>query len=148
MKLHKGFLLFGIFLLSIGLSGCPIDAPEPIVPPLVGVRDGTATGLGDGFARNMEGAWHTYEGLANNEPGRHVEVTVTVLDGFITEVLIYGPDESPGWRDAPIAQAPGIIIARNTFNLVMADIDALVRATDTVNGINEAGNNALDKLRD
>ena len=150
MKKTNCFLLLCVFSLSMILSGCA-GSPEPVRLPLEGVRNGTATGEGDGFARdpNPAGVWWTY--YENIDFGRPIRVTVTVLDGFITEVVIHEDhDESLTHVGRVMEMAPQVIIAHNAFNLEASDFVDVVTAvtpTLTLRGINQAGNNALDMLR-
>ena len=140
MKLFKYFLLPGVIAL-LGLTAC-VNAP----PPLTGLRDGTEFGLGDGVARTDGSIWFTY--YENIDYGKQIKVTVTVERGYITDVVIDPDhDESPSYVGHVIANAPAIIMAKNAFTLENSDIDANTRATLTIRGINQAGKNALDKLR-
>jgi len=142
----KRFFIFGIVFLSlIGLVGCPIDKPVPITTPIEGAPAGAwrAEGQGDGFARwdSPFNPWFGYYG--NTALGRPITVTLTVSDGFITEVNIAGPDETLGHGLGPISHimavsAPAQIMERNAII-----VDSVTDSTRTIDGIIQAGEAAL-----
>ena len=148
MKFRK--LLYIVCAITfLGVGGCTGDDPEDngaeLPPRLEGIRDGTATGKGDGFG--------SYLGpLGKNDLegtiGQQISLTIDVKDGFITEVTIIGPDETPAMAGPLLINAPAVIKAKNTFDLEKADINGTTGATLSFNGIKEAGNDALDQLRE
>jgi uncharacterized protein with FMN-binding domain len=135
-----------ILIVVMVFASCPIDDPvEPKGPSLEGIKDGTATGLGVGYAADL-GEWGkmSKEGYS----GDKISVTITVASGYFTDVNIIGDDESPNFGRRIIQRARSVILKKNTFDLVESDIEGVSGSTLTFNGIIEAGNNALDQLRD
>jgi hypothetical protein len=128
----------------IGLSGCPTDdEPGSTGPlPIEGNPSGIATGRGDGFARSD---YYLREGALGY--GREITVTVTLDEGYITDVVINGPDESNDYGQVIIQKAPTVIKAKNTFDVNIRDVDAVSIATSTLKGIKEAGKGAIDKIK-
>jgi fumarate reductase flavoprotein subunit len=61
--------------------------------------------------------------------------------GYITDVTINAPAETPTVGGIAVARAPGIIIKNNS-----ADIDALSGATVTTQAISTAAQAAIDKI--
>jgi len=150
MKIMKCFLIFTVLLFAMALTGCssqPAALEPPPVAPIPGAPEGTwrATAYGDGFARldDILNPWFWY--LENVELGRPISVTLTVEDGFIISVEIYGPDESHNWGagDGNITyiintSAPRQIMQRNAI-----DVDIVAMSTRTANGIIQGGQAAL-----
>ena len=135
-------VLFGFFLvfMAMVLSGClsPRQRAQA-VEPLAGIPNGSGTGIADGFA-SADPNFLDY----NPEFGAPITVTVTVLDGFITEVTVDGPDESFGWGSIIINQAPDLIRSMNRFELAHEHfVNAIAGSTMTIDGVNNAGNRAL-----
>ena len=106
MKQRGYFWLVCVFslLLPVLLAGCPIEytegsltQPPPPPPPgeylPAGTIDGTETGFGDGWARTHEFLVY-YGHLFGGNFGAPMEITITVLDGRITAVGVFGPHES------------------------------------------------------
>ena len=118
MKVGK--LIFGILaiLLVFSLIAC---ASAPAIAP-IGDATGTATASAPGY-------------------GGEVTVTVTMVNGFITEVVAIGPDESPTIGGAAIMRAPPRIIRFNT-----TDIDIVSGASITTMAITEAAQKAIDMI--
>lgn len=81
--------------------------------------DGVYTGTGAGMQSN-------------------IVVDVTVKDGKITSVDVVSHNETPGISDAAIETIPAAIVEAQS-----TDVDAVVTATFTSNGIKEAVDNAL-----
>ena len=142
MKTHI-VIFFSVFalLISLGLTGCPGGNGADRPPLLEGVPDGTGTGIGQGYA-SSDPNFLEY----NPDFGAPITVTVTVQDGLISAVAIYGPDETPGWGSLIIDQAPSIITRTNRFELRQEDFDVIASSTRTIDGINEAGINALENI--
>jgi len=153
MKIMKRFLIFTMLLFAMAFTGCSSQSPAPealtIVPaaPIPGAPEGTwrATAYGDGFARwdNILNPWFWY--LENVEPGRQISVTLTVEDGFIISVEIYGPDESSYWGGGAgnityiiNTSAPRQIVQRNAV-----EVDIVAMSTRTASGIIQGGQAAL-----
>ena len=145
MKALKLIAVLGIFALV--LMACSDEGKKP-------VQDGTAVGLGDGYARTSDYL------LDHNTTtyGAQITVQVTVAGGIITDLSITGPDESPTeggaeYGQALIVKARQPIINRSlnnletAFNISMSEIDATSMATSTLRGIRQAGNRAFDQLR-
>jgi uncharacterized protein with FMN-binding domain len=125
----------------IGLSSCPTDGESGPLP-IEGTPSGTATAMGDGFARSD---YYLMEGALSY--GRAITATVTLDKGYITDVIINGPDESRDHGQIIIQKAPAVIKAKNTFDVNIKDVDAVSIATSTLKGIKEAGNGAIDKIK-
>jgi fumarate reductase flavoprotein subunit len=70
-----------------------------------------------------------------------VDVEITMVDGWITQVTVLGPEESPGVGAVAVELAPAEIKKKNSV-----DIDVLASATLTTNAIKEAGQQAIDKI--
>ena len=145
MKLRNCLWVFCVFVTLVLLAGCPIAAPEPIRVRLEGVRDGTRTGLGDGWARTSEFLAY-YGHLTDGQYGERVSVTVTVEDGYITDVVVYRGNDSTIFIEPLIDRMIPVVKARNTFDLALVDVGG--GATASFRGIVEGGNNAIDQLRD
>ena len=142
MKTHMLVLLGVIVLfLSVAITGCPGSNGADTRPRLEGIPNGTASGLGHGYA-SSDPNFLEY----NPEFGAQITVTVTVQNGFISDVIIYGPDETPGWGSLIIDQARAIIMRTNRFELSQDDFDVIAASTRTIGGINEAGINALENI--
>ena len=176
VKLGKWFLIFGIFAFALGACSIgndpePVPDEQPRIPwwrpereprrpppplPRVGERlpiiDGsfTASGTAHGFASFP--AWEWVVSYRGPEPGERLTVTVTVEDGWIEDVRIVGNDESRGWVWHIFEFGPAMIISMNEFALTNQNIqgytDVITTATYTLDGINEAGNIALQKIKD
>jgi uncharacterized protein with FMN-binding domain len=138
------FVTICVLLILPGLTGCPTDGePGQTGPsPIEGKPSGTATAAGDGFARSQ---YYLMEGALDY--GREITVTVTLDEGYITDVVISGPDESGAYGQVIIQKAPAVIKAKNTFDVNIRDVDAVSIATSTLKGIKDAGNGAIDKIK-
>jgi len=79
----------------------------------------------------------TGEGTAKGFMG-DVTVTLTLVDGVITEAKAVGADETPAIAGPALEQLPAAMVAGNTVN-----VDAFSGATFTSNGILEAAKLAL-----
>ena len=75
------------------------------------------------------------EGFSNESP---IKVTVTLVDGRITEVIAVGEHETKGIADPALAELPGRIVEANS-----ADVEVTTGATWTSKGIIEAVKAAL-----
>lgn len=128
-------------------------------PPLTGIGPGTftATGEGIGFAAYL-GEGGKWEKKPDPEKeGLPVLVTVTVSNRRITVVEIAGEGESDDEFNPLRTHLPGVFIERNTFDIPADQVphfnlsfglqDIVSGATLSFNGIVEAGNDALDKIR-
>jgi fumarate reductase flavoprotein subunit len=118
MKAYIVAIFFALVLLGV-LAGCVSSGSGS---PSLGSVSGTSSAVAPGF-------------------GGDVTVSVTVVNGYITEVTIDGPGETPTVGGAAIARAPGIMIRNNS-----ADIEALSGATITTRAISTAGQAAIDKI--
>jgi fumarate reductase flavoprotein subunit len=96
------------------------DFDEPA--SAIGSASGTAEGTGSGF-------------------GGAVTVTVTMADGWITEVRVTGPGETPTIGGIAITRAPDLIKKGNS-----ARFNAVSGATITSNGIMAGAQEAIDKI--
>ena len=119
----KRFLLiaFSIIFVMFMLMGCGGRSSGKTPwgnPPFSGTVSGTARG---------------------HSPG--VEVTLTLVNGIITEVELNLSRETAAFARTPGREAPGLIIEMNSTN-----IDTIAGATETSDGIREAGKQALLKI--
>ncbi|MDR2479378.1 MAG: hypothetical protein LBD48_08715, partial [Treponema sp.] len=66
----------------------PVEEPDPYTPVAIGTYSGTGTGTADGFARSPN--------YLEEHPalGGYITVTVTMENGWMTNVQIQGPDET------------------------------------------------------
>jgi fumarate reductase flavoprotein subunit len=121
---RKTLLISGILaaLLLAGLIGCASTGGGGSAAP-IGNATGSASGTAAGF-------------------GGDITVTVTMADGFITEVKIDGPSETPTVGGIAITRAPGIIKKNNS-----AQFDAVSGASVTSTGISAAAQAAIDKIK-
>ena len=156
MKADKLFLFFGVIFAAsvlVGLTGCSDDATGPVGGttndtdnrvPIPGAPEGAwrATAEADGWARSDDPDADEY--AEGDDP---ISVTVTLTNGLISAVAITGQHETWEWGGAILHHSPALIIARNAFNLTVADglalPDTMSAASYTVRGINEAGNAAI-----
>ena len=82
---------------------------------------------------------NTFEGEGEGFGGT-ISVSVTVMDGLITDIKVLDHSETPGISDAALEEIPAAIIKAQSF-----DVDAVSGATYTSEGIMEA---VLDALSD
>lgn len=102
------------------LAACATSGGAAAAP--MGSAAGTATAAAPGF-------------------GGDITVSVTMAGGYITDVSIDAPGETPSVGGIAVARAPGIIIKNNS-----ADIEALSGATVTTQAISTAAKAAIDKI--
>jgi iron complex transport system substrate-binding protein len=125
MRKRRSLLVLGIVTLVMvfTLGGCPVDGPDTKEEPsnLTGITGGPETGR----------AW-----------GMHswVEVTISVLDGKITQADVTG-HETEGVGQPVIERAGSQILQKNSVK-----IDVIASATITSKAIIEAGQQAIDKI--
>lgn len=120
MNIRKTLFIVGIIALVLGVAlGCA-SAPREVTP--IGTATGTATGTAPGY-------------------GGPIEVTVTMEDGFITDVVIRGDHETPAFAQPIFMRAPGMIRSENS-----AQIDGFAGATITLMGVIEATQQAIDQI--
>ena len=79
----------------------------------------------------------TYEGEGEGYGGP-IKVSVTVLDGMVTDIQVLEHSETAGISDPAIAEMPAAIVEAQT-----TEIDVVAGATYTSKGIMEAVENAL-----
>ena len=116
-------------LLCMGFSGCIIEHREtPIV---------------ERAAWGIPPANQTVTATANGWNENGVTVTITLVNGIITNLVIDASGESPGFRDMGPAIARPIIEASNSFHIPSASVDGATGATATLRGIVRAGSMAL-----
>jgi fumarate reductase flavoprotein subunit len=120
------FISFITVVLLFVLGGCDadnssnsnIDEPEPF--------SGNPSGTGSGSIYGY---------------GGFVSVDITMVDGWITEVIVTGPNESDGIGKVAVAKAPDIIKQKNSV-----DIDTLAGASVTTTAIQKAGQQAIAEI--
>ena len=126
--------------------------PLPRVGERLPVPDGTffGAGIAHGFASHP-GSREWITGSRGPDPGQRIFVSIFVEDGWIDNVTILGPDESTGFIWHVFEFGPELIVSMNEFALsnqnIRAYTDVNTTATFTINGINEAGNSALQRIR-
>jgi hypothetical protein len=141
--------LFGlctlVLVLLLALGGCPTESEDDPKPdPIPGLKTGTATKTADGFAATPAPDYIAEHGAT---PGAQVSVKVTVVtDGYIDSVVITGPDESTGIGSLLMDRAPAIIKKKNSFE-IKAELDAITEASFTRDAIIEAGNAAVEAIK-
>jgi len=123
MNIKKMLLLLGISVLFSGLFlSCETAPPAAITDARGQNVSGTATGFAMGYAGE-------------------VSVTLTVVDGFITDVVARADHDTAMFSGPVIMRAPNDMIR---FNTPTADI--VSGATVTSMAVNEAARNALDQI--
>jgi fumarate reductase flavoprotein subunit len=125
MKPCKSIFVFGILALVLaGLIGCASTgggSSSSSVPP-IGNATGTASATTLGF-------------------GGDITVTITMADGYITDVEVIGNDETPSVGSVAITRAPNLIKKNNSGVL-----DAISGASITTAAISTAAQEAIDKI--
>ena len=111
------FLSCAIMVLAVLVGCASTGSAAPI-----GNATGTATGTAQGF-------------------GGEILVTITMANGFITDVVVVGDKETPSVGSIAIIRAPKMIKKNNS-----ADLDSISGATVTANGISQAAQAAIDKI--
>jgi hypothetical protein len=146
-------LLFVLLLLPVFLMGCPATneddsddkkppvQPEPYTPVPIGNYSGTGTGAAEGFAKSQAYV------LEHGHLGSDITVTVIMANGWMTDVQISGPDESPGLGAELVKNFGSMIKEKNSFALDELNVDGIAGATLTFNGIKEAGEKAIDQIK-
>jgi hypothetical protein len=165
VKTRKVVFLFGIFslILLAALTGCPSgnddsdnSSGDTKPDPIAGIPNGTftASASADGFASTPAPAYLAEPENVEKGPGQPITVTVEVTDGYISNVQISGPDETPGVGSKFIGEAPAIIKKQNSFNLVEKTgntftvlVNAVSGASWTAYGIQVAGNEAIEEIK-
>jgi fumarate reductase flavoprotein subunit len=123
MKLYKSIIVFGILALVLaGVAGCASTGGSTAAVPPIGNATGTASATAFGFVGD-------------------ITVTITMVDGYITEVEVIGNDETPSVGSVAVARAPGLIKKNNSGVL-----DAISGATITSSAISTAAQEAIDKI--
>jgi fumarate reductase flavoprotein subunit len=125
MKPQRLFFVFSIVALVVtGLIGCASTGSASGSGSTVsmGTASGTASAAAQGF-------------------GGTVTVSITMADGYITDVRITGDNETPTVGGIALARAPGIIKRNNSGVL-----DAISGATITTNAISTAAQEAISKI--
>jgi fumarate reductase flavoprotein subunit len=122
MKLCKSIFLFGMLVIVLaGLAGCASTGGGSSAPP-IGNASGTASATAPGFVSD-------------------ITVTITMVDGYITDVQVVGPDETPSVGSVAVTRAPRLIQKNNSGVL-----DAISGATITTAGISTAAQEAINKI--
>jgi fumarate reductase flavoprotein subunit len=119
MKTSISVGLVGFVLLCV-LAAC-VSSGGAVMSPM-GSASGSAAATAPGF-------------------GGDVTVAITMANGYITDVTIAAPGETPSVGGIAVARAPGIIKQNNS-----ADIDALSGATVTTHAISTAAQAAIDTI--
>jgi fumarate reductase flavoprotein subunit len=130
MILRKSFFMLCVLCavpvtLALAAFGCASWTPfADFVDPAVAI--GTASGTATGTARGF---------------GGDVTVTLTIEDGWITQVAVEAPGETPGIGTNATGRAPDLIKNGNR-----AKFEAVSGATVSSNGIMNAAQAAIDKI--
>ena len=123
MKVRKILIVLGVSVLLSGLFiSCETAPAAPLTNAAGQAVSGTATGTAPGYAGE-------------------VSVTLTVVDGFITNVVAAAPHDSPAFAGPVITRAHTDMIRFNTTR-----IDTVSGSTVTTMGINIAAENALAQI--
>jgi major membrane immunogen (membrane-anchored lipoprotein) len=119
------FLLVVSLVLGLLFTACPTDDEGT-------KASGTATATASGFG-SLEG-------------GDPISVTVTMLEGVITAVVVSGKDETVGYGASIISVAAAKIIEKNS---IAAGVDAVSgpSAPTTRKAIKKAGEEAVAKIK-
>ena len=120
MKAKTLLVLLAVSALLLGVFFACASTPSGPAP--IGNASGTATG--------------TAKGYENKE----ITVTITMVDGFITDVVITG-QQTAGFGENAIMRAPAIIKRNNN-----PKIDTISSATFTSVAISEAAQSAVDQI--
>jgi fumarate reductase flavoprotein subunit len=111
-----------------------------VLAALVAVMCFSCASSGGGGAAPIGNATGSASGTAPGFGG-DITVTVTMADGFITDVQVVGDAETPTIGGVALTRAPGIIKKYNS-----AQIDTISGATVTSGGISAAAQAAIDKI--
>jgi uncharacterized protein with FMN-binding domain len=118
-----------VLVLLFVLGACPTDSdPETPVSllPINGPSGESLSGTGSG----REWGFHGW-----------VDVELTLVDGWITEAKVTGPEETPGVGAVAIQRAEAIIKEKNSV-----EIDVVASASITTNAIKVAGRKAIAEI--
>ena len=120
MKLWKLFVLAGVVALLAGAIVSCASTGGGVTP--IGTASGTATGTAPGFSGD-------------------IDVTITMVNGYITDVVVEGKHETATIGVPAMARAPDRIKKYNS-----AQFDVVSGATITCMGVSEAAQKAIDKI--
>lgn len=134
--------ILGLCLVTIGCSKDDKKSADERVP-IPGNPSGWAEESAPGFM--LDG---TYAIHATVFPPQPVNVAVTLENGYITDVVIDGPSESPGIGSVVIDHAPERIIANNSFDIDLQSGLSISSASRTADAIKIAGKAAIQAIID
>jgi fumarate reductase flavoprotein subunit len=117
-----------VVVLVVTLVGCSTDGGDSNPGPLPITNDSGTKLSGTGSGR--EWGYHGW-----------VDVELTLVDGWITEAAVTGPDETPGVGAAAIQRAPATIKQKNSV-----EIDVVASASITTEAIRKAGRQAINEI--
>jgi fumarate reductase flavoprotein subunit len=120
MKVRKVVVFVVVAALLAVLAGCASTGGGSAAP--IGNATGSAEATAPGF-------------------GGDITVSITMADGFITDVKVVGDLETPTVGGIAITRAPGIIKRNNS-----PVVDAISGATVTTSAISAAAQAAVDKI--
>jgi uncharacterized protein with FMN-binding domain len=133
MRLKKLLaVMVAVGALSLLLVACFVESDPDDIPLGKILEDSSGKAI-SGTAKSTENGYLS-----------DIEVTLTVKDGYITEVSINGPGDAASIGSEIIKRAPDMIRKANSF-----DIDALASVSPAVftkEAIRKAGNKALAKI--
>ena len=167
----KGLAIFivTLFFLSLFLVSCPMDDPEFEIPePSCNICNnhpctcpsghepvafGPWTGTWHGYGYGHGHAWADYWWLmyGNTRPQLPVRVDLTLVDGWIVEpsnIIFFGPEESPEYNDLMNSSIIPIVVRLNLFDVDQFYPDLVAGATYTFNGLRDAGNAAVRMIQE
>ena len=121
MLMRKPVFLAGL-LAALILAALICCASSGSAAAPIGNATGTATGTAQGF-------------------GGEITVTITMANGFITDVIVVGDAETPSVGSVAVVRAPGIIKKNNS-----PELDAISGSSITAGAISEAARAAIDKI--
>jgi fumarate reductase flavoprotein subunit len=123
MKLCKSISVLGILAIVLaGLAGCASTGGSSSAAAPIGNATGTASATMLGF-------------------GGDITVTITMADGYITDVQVVGNDETPEVGSVAVTRAPQLIKKNNSGVL-----DAISGASITTAAISAAAQEAIDQI--
>jgi fumarate reductase flavoprotein subunit len=123
MKHCKPIFVFGILALVLaGLIGCASTGGGGSSVAPIGNATGTASATALGFVGD-------------------ITVTITMANGYITDVQILDNGETPSVGSVAVARAPKLIKENNS-----GELEAISGATITTAGISTAAQEAINKI--
>jgi uncharacterized protein with FMN-binding domain len=115
-----------VLALLLALGGCPAGMDNVVSLAITDASGNNLSGTGSG----KEWGYHGW-----------VDVELTLVNGWITEATVTGPDETPGVGAVAVLMAPATIKRRNSV-----EIDVVASASITTEAIRKAGRQAIEDI--